>query len=81
MTITALGVAVLERVRQQLEEDGAQQRADRERDEARDPRPMQHQRAGGGDRREYAARKRGDDNLHERGQGGRVRWRKRVPPQ
>ena len=33
---------------------------------------MQRQRAGGGDRREHAAGERGDDDLHQGGQGGRV---------
>ena len=65
-----LGIARLERVRQELEEHGAEQRADRERHDAGDPRPMQHQRPGGRGRREHAARKRGGDDLHEDGQGG-----------
>ena len=39
----------------------------------RDPRSMEHERARGGDRREYAAGKRGDDDLHESGQDGRAK--------
>ena len=65
-----LGIARLERVRQELEEHGAKQRADGERHDAGDPRSMQHQRPGGRGRREHAARKRGGDDLHEDGQGG-----------
>jgi hypothetical protein len=63
------GVALLERVRQELEEDRAQQRADCERHDPRDPAPMQHERACSRDGREDAAGKRGDDDLHQSGQG------------
>ncbi len=59
-----LGIARLECVRQELEKHGAKQRADGERHDAGDPRSMQHQRPGGGGRREYAAGKRGGDDLH-----------------
>ncbi len=64
-----LGIARFERMRQELEENGAEQRSDGERHDAGDPRPVQHERAGGGEGREHAARKRGDDDLHEDGQG------------
>ena len=61
----ALGAAVFERVRQELEEHGAEQRADGERHESRDPRRMQRQRARRGERREHAAGERRDDDLGE----------------
>ena len=64
MAITALGVAGLERMRQELEEHGAEQRADGERHDAGDPRPMQRERAAAASRREHAAGKRGGDDLH-----------------
>jgi len=58
----ALGAARFDRVRQQLEEHGAEQRADGEGDQARDPRRVQRERSRGGGGRQHAAGERGDDN-------------------
>jgi hypothetical protein len=67
-----LRAAFLERMRQQLEENGAEQRADGERDESRDPRGMERQRAGGRGCRENPAGERSHDNFSEDSHGCRM---------
>src|SRR6185312_5531972 len=57
--------AAFERVRQQFEEDGAEQRPDGERHEARYPRRAEAERGTGGDRRKNAAGECGDDDLQQ----------------